>query len=177
MTTFAKLNEAGFPVAFFKEAVHGQRLVPVYGDPDENGIGSVISYEPNPACAIPAEAIEISEQDWLECIEHQGLRRWEDGELVVYEPPSPTLEEIRAAMPALSPRQLWLAAARINITKEQVLAMVDAMEDQEAALELKIEINEAPQYERDHPAMDDLRDLMGIPTEQFDDLWIWAAGL
>ncbi len=82
-----------------------------------------------------------------------------------------------ASLRPLSPRQLWLAAARIAITKDQVLAMVDAMEDQEAALDLQIEINEAPQYERDHPAMDDLRDLMGIPPEQFDDLWIWASGL
>jgi hypothetical protein len=80
-------------------------------------------------------------------------------------------------LPFLTPRQLWLAAARIGVTKDQVLTMIDAMDDQEAALDLKIEINEALVYERDHPAMDDLRDLMGIPPEQFDDLWIWASGL
>ncbi len=177
MSKFAIFDADGFPAAFYSPAVHGERLVPIHGDPGEDGNADIVGYQPNPACTIPADAIEISDEIWMEFLTYQGLRRWENGQIVVHVPPPPTLEEIRAAMPVLSPRQLWLAAARISITKDQVLAMVDAMEDQEAALDLQIEINEAPQYERDHPAMDDLRDLMGIPPEQFDDLWIWASGL
>lgn len=76
----------------------------------------------------------------------------------------------------LSPRQLWLAAARIGVSKDQVLGLVDAMADQEAAADLRIEITEATSYERNHPAMDDLAGLLAIPVQQFDDLWIWAVG-
>ncbi|MGD9476159.1 hypothetical protein [Shinella sp. G-2] len=84
--------------------------------------------------------------------------------------------EARAArLVPLSPRQLWLVASRIGITKVQVLALVDVMEDQEAASDLRIEITEATTFERGHPAMDDLAGLLAIPAEQFDDLWIWAA--
>ena len=79
------------------------------------------------------------------------------------------------AMTPLTRRQLWLAAARIGVTKEEVLALVAAMADQEAATDLKIEIEEAQSYERDHPAMDDLAALLAIDPLQFDDLWIWAA--
>lgn len=82
-----------------------------------------------------------------------------------------------AALRPLTPRQLWMAAARIGVSKEQVLSMIDAMEDQEAAIDLKIEINEAREYRRDHSSMDDIAGLMQVPAEQFDDLWIWAAEL
>ena len=82
-----------------------------------------------------------------------------------------------AQLVPLSPRQLWLAAARIGVTKDQVLTQVDAMEDAEAAADLRIEIAEATRFDREHPAMDELAGLLEIPTAQFDDLWIWAAGL
>ena len=82
-----------------------------------------------------------------------------------------------AQLVPLSPRQLWLAAARIGITKDQVLALVDAMEDAEAAADLRIEISEATHFERAHAAMSDLAQLLGIPQAQFDDLWIWASEL
>lgn len=90
--------------------------------------------------------------------------------------PTPTPEQIRAAMPALSPRQFWLAASRINITKADVLAQVDAMTDKQAASDLRIEITETVSFQRSNPAIDQLATLLGIPPEELDSLWTWAAG-
>ncbi|MBB4956267.1 hypothetical protein H4S14_004369, partial [Agrobacterium vitis] len=69
---------------------------------------------------------------------------------------SPTLEQIRAAMPALSPRQFWLAASRIDVTKDAVLALVDAMEDKAAAADMRIEITETVSFQRTNEAVDQL---------------------
>lgn len=80
--------------------------------------------------------------------------------------------------PNVTARQLWLAAYRTMALKEDdVIAMTATMEDQEAAEELRIEIRKAQAYERDHPAMDDLAALVGLPVAQFDALWRWAATL
>lgn len=80
--------------------------------------------------------------------------------------------------PKVTSRQLWLAAYRTMALKEDdVIAMTATMEDQEAAEELRIEIRKAQTYERDHPAMDDLAALVGLPIEQFNSLWCWAATL
>lgn len=78
----------------------------------------------------------------------------------------------------LTARQLWLAAYRTMALKEDdVVALTATMEDQDAAEELRIEIRTAREYERDHPAMDDLAALVGLPVEQFNALWRWAATL
>lgn len=82
------------------------------------------------------------------------------------------------AFPPLTARQLWLAAYRTMALKEDdVIAMTATMEDQDAAEELRIEIRTAREYERDHPAMDDLAALVGLPVEQFNALWRWSATL
>jgi hypothetical protein len=88
---------------------------------------------------------------------------------------APTPAQIRAAMPALSPRQFWLAASRINITKADVLALVDAMEDKAAAADMRIEITETVSFQRTNLAIDQLAALLSITPEQLDSLWTWAA--
>lgn len=90
--------------------------------------------------------------------------------------PSQTPEQIRAAMPTLSPRQFWLAASRININKTDVLALVDAMDDKAAAADMRIEITETVSFQRTNEAVDQLATLLGITPEQLDSLWTWAAG-
>ncbi|MCD4512469.1 hypothetical protein LQT97_14680 [Brucella pseudogrignonensis] len=93
MTKFAIFDEAGFPVAFYAEDVHGLRKLPVYGEApeptDENPLPElpVIGEKNNPDCLIPAEAIEITDVQWSEFLENLGFRKWEDGEVVPYEPP------------------------------------------------------------------------------------------
>lgn len=88
MTKFAVFDDNGFPQTFFSEDVHGSRVRPVYGQPDEDtGIAPIVGEEPNPDCTIPADTVEISDAQWLEFISNQGFRRWEHGAVVSYDPP------------------------------------------------------------------------------------------
>ena len=69
---YAIFDEQGFPKAFYDKAIHGDK--------------------------IPEEAIEITDEQWLEFINNQGRRRWdfEKKEVVEYVPPPPSLEELKA---------------------------------------------------------------------------------
>jgi len=60
---FAKFDDAGFPIGFYTEEIHGD--------------------------TIPAGSIEISEAHWKEFLNHPGLRRWENGGIVEIDPPAP----------------------------------------------------------------------------------------
>ncbi|MFB2563654.1 hypothetical protein [Rhizobium sp. IMFF44] len=97
-------------------------------------------------------------------------KQWRDGKIS-----EPLLS--RDEYPTLTPRQLWLAAASINVTKEDVLAKVAEMPDRAASLSLQIELTETVNFERSNPAIDDLASLLGIPADQLDALWLWAAEL
>lgn len=93
MTKFAVFND-GFPAAFYDESIHGSKRRPVYGEPDEEtGEREVIGDEINPDCLIPPEAIEITDQQWMELLNHPGRRRWLDGAVVAYYPPEPPLTQ------------------------------------------------------------------------------------
>jgi len=68
---YAIFDEQGFPKAFYDKEIHGDK--------------------------IPSEAIEITEEQWHEFNNNQGFRKWdfENKQVVVYEPPQPTLEELK----------------------------------------------------------------------------------
>ncbi len=68
---YAIFDNQGFPKAFFDDEIHEQ---------------------------IPVNAIEITEEQWLEFINNQGQRKWDfaKNDVVVYEPPPPTPEELKA---------------------------------------------------------------------------------
>jgi len=68
---YAIFDEHGFPQAFYSPDIHGDK--------------------------IPAEAIEITDEQWLEFINNQGRRRWdfEKKEVVPYVPSSPPLDELK----------------------------------------------------------------------------------
>lgn len=80
-------------------------------------------------------------------------------------------------LPKISARQLWLMAKEVNITKSSILASLDTLEDRDEADTLRIELTEPPLegYDRFSPAVETLREMQGIPVEQFDDLWAWAS--
>ncbi|MBA1156939.1 hypothetical protein [Microvirga mediterraneensis] len=63
MSKKAVFDENGLPLGFYDQSIHGD--------------------------AIPADAIEITNEQWREFIDHQGQRRFVDGEVVSYEPPPP----------------------------------------------------------------------------------------
>jgi hypothetical protein len=82
------------------------------------------------------------------------------------------------AFPALKKWQLWLAALELPtpITKADVLAQVDTMGLTAIQKEtIRIMVEDAQEYAREDPRIDLLAQAMGIPPEQMDALWIWAA--
>ena len=135
MTKFAVFDAVGLPVAFYAEDVHGDKMRPVYGEPlvlpgeviivgyeDEEGTkpvlrqmpptfgdAPIIGHEPNPDCRIPAEAIEITDEQWLEFLSFQGQRKWDGAAVVPYEPPPPvvTADDVNAE------RQRRIVAGRV----------------------------------------------------------------
>ena len=123
MTKYATFNEIGLPTAFYSEDFHGERLLPTYrpgepiyseplyiGDDDDGkptyeppqltGYGDPVQIgeEPNPDCQIPAEAIAITDAQWMEFLTNQGSRRWDGSNVVEYVPPAPvvTSEDVNA---------------------------------------------------------------------------------
>jgi hypothetical protein len=89
-------------------------------------------------------------------------------------PPTPPGEVV---YPNLSPRQLWLAALEVNITKAQLLAQIDTIPDENLKARLQIELTEPPLegYVRGSFAVETLREMVDIPVEEFNTLWLWAA--
>lgn len=85
--------------------------------------------------------------------------------------PVPTQEELWAAMPPLSPRQIRLGLASIGITEAKVDALLvdDAMG--------MIEWKHATEFKRTHPLVTALSAALSIPAEQIDALWVWASNL
>lgn len=86
MSIFATFDEQGFPAAFYDEQLHGEK----------NTEGS----------QIPAGAIEITEQQWRDFIDHAGLRRWDGSDVVAFQPPGPTEAELWSVLRAERDRLL-----------------------------------------------------------------------
>ncbi|MBB4007817.1 hypothetical protein [Allorhizobium taibaishanense] len=166
MAIYAIVDSDGFAKAFYDEAIHGSRILPIYDD-----AGEVVSHRDNPDCLIPVEAVEISQAQRSEMLSFPSSRKLIHGIVIEYQPPA-----VKPVMPTLTPRQFWLAASRIDVSKTDVLALVDAMDDKQAAADLRIEVTESVSFERSNPAVDDIATLLGISGEQLDSLWLWASG-
>lgn len=96
-------------------------------------------------------------------------------QIVPFVPPTP--EDIRAALPTLSPRQLRLALVRANIPLAQVRAALDAIPDPQEREEALIEWDYATEYRRTHPLITSMALAFGLNDEQLDLLWTAAASL
>lgn len=109
------------------------------------------------------------------------IRQWlveHDNEYSIVPYVPPTIEEQRAQMPLLTSRQFWMAAASINLSKDDIVATVKAgMEDDLNRKVLLAEITEASTFERLNPSVLTVTALVDIPDNQLDTLWTWAAGL
>ncbi len=153
----------------------GNFLTAIYGawamvDPITFKITNV---ESDPSRLVPNDKIVLGIDADVDDIAEGML--FSNGEIIPA--PAPTAEERRAALPNISARQLWLMALDIGITKDSILASLETMEDKTEAERLRIELTEPPLngYERLSPAVETLREMQGIPVEQFDDLWAWAS--
>lgn len=83
------------------------------------------------------------------------------------------------AFPPLKKWQLWLAALELEppVFKADVLSVVNGMGDMSVKDKetVRIMIEDAQEYSRKDPRIDLLAVAMGIPPNQMDDLWRWAA--
>lgn len=81
--------------------------------------------------------------------------------------------------PPLKKWQLWIAALELEppIAKADILATINGMPDMSFKDKetVRIMIEDAQQYSREDPRIDLLAVAMGIPPNQMDDLWRWAA--
>ncbi|MBZ5864349.1 hypothetical protein LAG72_24810 [Escherichia coli] len=146
----------------FVDAIYGAWAMV---DPETNRITNV---EYDPSRLMPGDRIVLGiDADWATI--NVGWV-YEDG-LLKEPPPAPVV------YPNLSPCQLWLAALEIELTKAQVLADVATIGDAKLRATLEIELTEPPLegYVRDSFAVERLRELMAIPVDQFNTLWLWAA--
>jgi hypothetical protein len=86
-------------------------------------------------------------------------------------PAGPTVEELREALPQITPRQLRLALLSLGIHEADV--DIKLVNDPAGMVEWKY----ATYFKRSHPLVDGLGALFSITAEQTDSLWAWAAAL
>ena len=131
----------------------------------DHGYGLILVDEPPPHDPATQKLVRKDPDEWL-----TDARR----AYVTYDVedlPVPTLEELRAAMPPLSPRQIRLGLASIGIAEAQVDALL--AEDAMGMIEWK----HATEFMRTHPLVTALSAALSLPDEQIDALWVWAASL
>jgi hypothetical protein len=111
-----------------------------------------------------------------------GLEIWEKanagayGAIAEYVPP--TVEQIRAQMPPITPRQLRLTMLTIGLTEQEILDYIALIENPEAKAFAEIEWKWASVIQRNHPLVDVIRaSLENMTEENLDSLWMYAAAL
>lgn len=93
------------------------------------------------------------------------------------EPEPPTIEEIRAAMPQLTKRQIRLALINNGIMPSQAQSIIDAMPSGIPREKFNVEWNDSERFRRLSPtAMTMLSALLFTP-EDIDTLWMASTGL
>lgn len=85
MKYYAQFDKDGFPLGFWNEEVYPPT---VRKNPETD---EVVFTAPNEA--IPKDAVEITVQQWKAFIDNSGLRKWENGHVVPYAHPGPSLEQ------------------------------------------------------------------------------------
>lgn len=80
-------------------------------------------------------------------------------------------------LPPLTRRQLRLGLLSTGITAEDVEAEINAIVDPTERAYGMIEWQDATQFRRDHPLIAQVAVAMALPSEQVDDLWVWALDL
>jgi hypothetical protein len=89
----------------------------------------------------------------------------------------PTLEQLRASMPALSRAQLLLGLLDRGITEAAVFAVIDQIEDDIERERARINFRDRTQFERTHSLIEQLAPAFGLTPDQVDAMWIAAAEL
>lgn len=89
-------------LGFYSSDVHGERTIQVAEDSKVAPMLTVVNYDDpanpvsqvipnpefrlvvadNPKCIVPARALEITDEQWQDCLDHQGERMIRDGQIV-----------------------------------------------------------------------------------------------
>lgn len=91
---------------------------------------------------------------------------WQTGEWVHVPPPEPTPEELRAQMPSITKRQLRLTLVRNGISLSDLDSAILSMGD-----EAIIEWQDASEYRRLHPLLNQVAAHLSLTQEQVDAMW------
>ncbi|MBX8813301.1 hypothetical protein HBA91_11725 [Ochrobactrum sp. MR34] len=91
---------------------------------------------------------------------------WQNGSWDFLPPAEPTPEEQRALMPSISKRQLRLTLVRNGISLSDLDAAIIAMGD-----EAVIEWQDASEYRRLHPLLNQVAAHLSLTQEQVDVMW------
>ncbi|WP_247880179.1 hypothetical protein [Brucella pituitosa] len=78
MKIYAIFDEYGLPLGFYTSEIHGANT--------------------------PVDAVEITGSQWKEFLDNQGARKWQDGRVVEYTPPTPEPQPVVTILPAVT---LW----------------------------------------------------------------------
>ncbi|WP_137136613.1 hypothetical protein [Rhizobium sp. FKY42] len=109
------------------------------------------------------------------------MARLIDGEWVAPPPPDPipdtppVIDPSTPFFPTLTRKQLRNGLLSIGVTSAEVEAQIGTIADpleREAAL---IDWQDTQNYRRDNPLVNQIGAAMGLPPEQIDALWMWAA--
>ena len=124
-------------------------------------------------CSIPEDTFGINPfiRTWLAVNEGQY-------EIAPYVPPlPPTDDELRAAMPAVTKRQLRLTLVRNGISLATVSGVIVAMPAGQQRDEAQIEWEDAATFQRLHPTLLAVADALGLTPAQIDAMWTEALAL
>ncbi|WP_075657626.1 hypothetical protein [Pseudochrobactrum sp. B5] len=128
------------------------------------GVFDTIYYEPS------AEQIEgfteVDQPTFEELYQNQQTRRYVNGKVEIFMPTPLTPEEQRAQMPPISKRQLRLTLVRNGISLSDLDAAILAMGD-----EATIEWQDASEYRRLHPLLNQVAAHLSLKQEQVDAMW------
>lgn len=89
----------------------------------------------------------------------------------------PTTEELRAAMPSLTARQLRLGLVSNGISLSSVTATIGGMPAGPDKDKAQIEWEYASTFNRMHPLIATVGAALGLNEEEIDNMWLAAIGL
>jgi hypothetical protein len=116
---------------------------------------------------IPRNAIEMTDDQYVELISNQGLRKWVDGQIIVYDPPAPE---------PITPDRVSRRQFRRQLFDDGLLASVEAWVSQQDA-ETQMAYADAATFVRTDEMMQQGFAALGFTVDQVDAFFTSAAGL
>ena len=101
----------------------------------------------------------------------QVAQAWKDSGGVIPEWTPPTPDEVRAAMPTVTARQLRHGLLNVNMDEADVEALIAAIPDEEERKRASIDWRTANEYERLHPLVVQISAELGLTPDLVDSLW------